>query len=273
MSPKYYSSLQQNDEECVEKLLPVECRDDYAGSSDQSRHKRKFWSKYWAWFTHGALVCSSTMLFVMLIQARSQPIKFTVYSPANVAVEYNKEVTTFNGTFEMDSIYRGKPSPELDAAWSRVGIDVPPTRLTLEELKKIGKTDSPSIVKFHEEDGGGYMASVEVFHQLHCLNLLRKNLHHEYYYKTDISFTSSKQETFKTHVDHCIEIIRQSLMCSADVGIVTYEWVRGFKVPYPNFNTKHQCRNFDKILAWAYENSFHIPHSRFGNVVDLVDAP
>jgi mycotoxin biosynthesis protein UstYa len=44
-------------------------------------------------------------------------------APANVAVEYNKEVTTFNGTFEMDSIYRGKPSPELDAAWSRVGID------------------------------------------------------------------------------------------------------------------------------------------------------
>ena len=44
-------------------------------------------------------------------------------APANVAVEYNKEITTFNGTFEFDSIYRGKLTPELDAAWSRVGID------------------------------------------------------------------------------------------------------------------------------------------------------
>ena len=109
-------------------------------------------------------------------------------APANVAVEYYKEITTFNGSLEFDSIYRGEPNPELDAAWSRIGIDgiitrysakkhnftclhdlVPPTRLTLEELKKIGKTDSPSIVKFPEEEGGGYMASVEVFHQLHCL--------------------------------------------------------------------------------------------------------
>ena len=149
MSPKYYYSPLQNDEECVQKLLPVGCREDYLGIPEQScYYKRKFWSKYWAWFTHGALVCSSTMLFVLLIQARSQPIKFTVYcklqvvvldvephcshiafnrnlllAPANAAVEYNKEITTFNGTFELDSIYRGKPTPELDAAWSRVGID------------------------------------------------------------------------------------------------------------------------------------------------------
>ena len=81
MPPKFYSPLQQIDEECVEKLLPVECRDDYTGIPEQSRYslKRKFWSKYWAWFTHGALVCSSTMLFILLIQARSQPIKFPVY--------------------------------------------------------------------------------------------------------------------------------------------------------------------------------------------------
>ena len=44
-----------------------------------------------------------------------------------------------------------------------------PTRLTLEQVKKIGKIDSPSKVKFREEDGGGYMASLEVTHQLHCL--------------------------------------------------------------------------------------------------------
>ena len=79
MSPKY-SPLQNIDEESVEKLLPVECRDDYAGTSEQSQqpYKKKFWSKYWAWFTHGAVVCSS-LLLVLLIQARSQSIKFAVY--------------------------------------------------------------------------------------------------------------------------------------------------------------------------------------------------
>ena len=26
--------------------------------------------------------------------------------------------------------------------------------------------------------------------------------------------------------EHCVEMIRQQLMCTADVGIITYEWVR-----------------------------------------------
>ena len=46
---------------------------------------------------------------------------------------------------------------------------VKPTRLTREQLLMIGKEDTPSKVKFREEDGGGYMASLEVTHQLHCL--------------------------------------------------------------------------------------------------------
>ena len=46
---------------------------------------------------------------------------------------------------------------------------VGPTRLTREQLLMVGKEDTPSKVKFREEDGGGYMAALEVTHQLHCL--------------------------------------------------------------------------------------------------------
>jgi len=95
--------------------------------------------------------------------------------------------------------------------------------------------------------------------------------------------------------EHCIEMIRQQLMCTADVGMITYEWVRyflwfnlgsvahshnpifrGINEPYPDFNTKHQCRNFEKILAWADANALHVRRDhvlRFGNEVDLVDRP
>jgi mycotoxin biosynthesis protein UstYa len=41
--------------------------------------------------------------------------------------------------------------------------------VTLEQLLKIGKTNLTSKVKLLEEDGGGYMVSLEVFHLLHCL--------------------------------------------------------------------------------------------------------
>lgn len=36
-------------------------------------------------------------------------------------------------------------------------------------LQKLGKSGQPSLVKFLDEDGGGYMATMEVSHQLHCL--------------------------------------------------------------------------------------------------------
>ena len=136
----YHSPLKQNE---LEESTIEEARDDYALASTklQSRYKR-FWLKYWAWFTHGALFCLSTMVFVLVIQ---KPIKlpeiyckhWIVYmfevahsslttnplAPANVPVEYNKELTTFNGTFDFDSIYRGEHSPELDAAWNRISQD------------------------------------------------------------------------------------------------------------------------------------------------------
>ena len=51
---------------------------------------------------------------------------------------------------------------------------------------------------------------------------------------------------------------------------------RGYSEPYPDFNTKHQCRNFEKILAWANTTALHIPRDhvlRFEDEVDLVDRP
>jgi hypothetical protein len=54
--------------------------------------------------------------------------------------------------------------------------------------------------------------------------------------------------------DHCIDIIRQALMCNADVGIFTYVWVDGYPKPFPDFNVQHKCRSFDVVLDWAKTN-------------------
>ncbi|KAE9401368.1 hypothetical protein BT96DRAFT_773808, partial [Gymnopus androsaceus JB14] len=168
------------------------------------------------------------------------------------AVEYN--TVTFDGTFRYPSIYRGTPTPELDAAWDRITLPaVQPLSISRETLLKIGKVDKPSLVRYLEEDGGGYMASLEVVHQLHCLNMLRKYTYNDYYKEFDKAFTVDP-EKFRTHLDHCVEILRQELMCIADVGVITYEWVDGWELPYPDFNTVHQCRNFEKVLDWAYSH-------------------
>ncbi|KAJ5202485.1 hypothetical protein N7449_004564 [Penicillium cf. viridicatum] len=107
------------------------------------------------------------------------------------------------------------------------------------------------------------MSGVEVFYQLHCLSnanenqdLARKYTYREYY---DLSenrpeeFTDS-EPTLRKHVDHCIDMLRQYLMCVGDVGIVTMNWVEKFGI-YPDFSTQHKCRKFNKIVEWADEHA------------------
>lgn len=70
--------------------------------------------------------------------------------------------------------------------------------------------------------------------------------------------------------DHCADLLRQKLMCDADVGVLTYNWVKNHSGPYPNFNTLHKCRNFDNVLAWG--RAHQAPRPRGGNVKKPADA-
>lgn len=60
------------------------------------------------------------------------------------------------------------------------------------------------------------------------------------------------------HLEHCIEILRQVVMCHADPGVIGHHFVRGYNNrPYPNFNGLHMCRNSESIIDWAYEHMVH----------------
>ncbi|KAF9803517.1 hypothetical protein IEO21_09655 [Rhodonia placenta] len=194
-------------------------------------------------------------------------------APVLEAVElYNVK---FNGTLNHPSVFRGEPNPELDAAWDRIAMDPRPFRVTSEILEKIGQPERPSSVRFSDEDGGGFMATIEVSHQVHCLNMLRKHTYFDYYESSDISVADGP-EVYRMHLDHCIEMLRQLILCTADVGVITYDWVQGYSRPYPNFNTLHTCRNADRILEWNERNGLHEPLSRLVRLdheVDLDIAP
>ncbi|KAG1810682.1 uncharacterized protein BJ212DRAFT_1378144 [Suillus subaureus] len=194
----------------------------------------------------------------------------SIYSPANITVE--PAIVKFNGTLDFPSIYRGPPSPEIDAALSRIGRDVTPTWMTREEMLKAGTTDLRSKVRYPDKIGGGYMVSLESAHQMHCVNLLRKASWLEYYEPTDMSFQDTP-EIVRLHLDHCIEMIRQNIMCNADVTMITWYWVQGHTVPYPNFNTRHRCWNFEKIIDWSVEHAVHIDPSEVTRFEDTVDLP
>jgi hypothetical protein len=104
-----------------------------------------------------------------------------------------------------------------------------------------------------------YDVGIEVFHHMHCLNIIRQYTRKDYYMRPEnrpLSFTDS-EPVLRTHIDHCIEMLRQQLLCVADVGIVTYSWVKPWGL-YPDFSTMHKCRKLDKIVAWADQNALPV---------------
>jgi hypothetical protein len=52
--------------------------------------------------------------------------------------------------------------------------------ISIETLKAVNASELYSV-KLDPELGGGYMASIEVLHQLHCLNILRQATYEDYY--------------------------------------------------------------------------------------------
>jgi len=52
-------------------------------------------------------------------------------------------------------------------------------------------------------------------------------------------------------------------MCNADVGIVTYNFVQFRDQAWPDFNTFHKCRNFEKVLEWGNRHALHDDTGRF----------
>ncbi|KAI9640724.1 hypothetical protein NHQ30_011033 [Ciborinia camelliae] len=53
---------------------------------------------------------------------------------------------------------------------------------------------------------------------------------------------------------HCLDIIRQQLMCQVDTGVLGQVWWDKSKPQaFVDFNTEHKCKNFDAIRQWAEE--------------------
>lgn len=58
-------------------------------------------------------------------------------------------------------------------------------------------------------------------------------------------------------VDHCIDYLRQIIMCNVDITPMTASWSTVANRPVSNFETQHTCRNFDKVKEWVVARSGH----------------
>ncbi|KAH6671337.1 hypothetical protein B0J14DRAFT_93493 [Halenospora varia] len=106
-----------------------------------------------------------------------------------------------------------------------------------------------------------YIVGLDVFHQLHCLNMIRKSLYPAYYngYPQHVETTQNitleeTEDGMAWHLSHCIDSIRQSLMCSSDISTIYWHWLPELDKSAPSTQTTHTCRDFSRIKKWAEEH-------------------
>ncbi|KAJ5959318.1 uncharacterized protein N7479_006468 [Penicillium vulpinum] len=258
----------------VEKTQNKDSLDEDSGSTDGLLYESRTVSLRERWVRKGKstkialalalCVLIGTHILAVLLGLKLQPNvddlclhHNSAYSPVLKEINPELHLVQFNGTLGHPSEFTGDPSPELDAVWDKWAYvkyaSIPP-----KEFLKLPGAD-PEAARLTPEYGGGYIGFLEISHQLHCLNMMRQAMNQDYYNNPDFPeqqapvFTD-RPFTVKMHLQHCVEILRQNIMCNADVGIIPHEWVSQTPDPFANFNTWHKCRDLKSVENWIHEH-------------------
>ncbi|KAF3809449.1 hypothetical protein GCG54_00012730 [Colletotrichum gloeosporioides] len=133
--------------------------------------------------------------------------------------------------------YVGEPTKDIDHNWEQLHWG----RFFLLTEDEAKKAWGPGYEKYWAPREGGYIAaSLEVMHTVHCLDHIRRAFYPDIYpNKNPIHGTK--------HRDHCIEHLRQIILCNSDLTPIPSIFYIGVEDNYINSDRPHTCRNFQKI--------------------------
>ncbi|KAL8387062.1 hypothetical protein RB595_010184 [Gaeumannomyces hyphopodioides] len=208
--------------------------------------------------------------------------QLSVYSPLLDVVEY--EVRNFTDpTAGSNSGYVGRPTKAMEKKWQDLA-DVPAIVIPFDKLPLLNRTEDATGQRGsrflttrpgtpHPWSAGGYVGVTEVFHHLHCLNVLRQYIWRDAYAAPGVDDDNSERPPLpamlrhgdsREHTDHCVDTLRQALMCSADVTpYLVYagdgdgadgggSWPP--KNAQEDFQALHKCRRFEPLLEYIRDN-------------------
>ncbi|KAF7188125.1 Cyclochlorotine biosynthesis protein O [Pseudocercospora fuligena] len=135
--------------------------------------------------------------------------------------------------------YTGTPNVEVDTAWHEL--------LLATTFNRSGESASFAVGKTYQYSDGNYLMGLEVFHALHCLNRIRKELYHDHY-SGDWSEEPPAESVL--HKDHCIDYLRQYIQCNADLTPMWAEERYIHRGPLLKPHQPHTCRDFDRLYQW-----------------------
>ena len=64
--------------------------------------------------------------------------------------------------------------------------------------------------------------------------------------------------------DNCIDVLRQAILCRADISLFTLQWSEAETMPRADFSHKHECVDWETLNAWTAKRS--IPDEKMRNL-------
>ena len=205
----------------------------------QSKHKSSLDLKS---FSIGTIlgIVASCITFALVLYTENRPDrctrKLSAWSPAlSIYSDADFYTTYFDSSAKDPKLlgnkvlpvneFRGPPSSAIDDAWDKViNPNESLIRLSKDELER---SHGPEYAaEYTQELGGGYIATVEIYHYLHCLNMIRKATYMDHYLprmqewqdnplltRYHIGMARSRHHRDRTDniADHCIDNIRQKV--------------------------------------------------------------
>ncbi|KAK3358678.1 hypothetical protein B0T25DRAFT_530902 [Lasiosphaeria hispida] len=198
-----------------------------------------------------ALLATTNIVTLAFVFAKHPcPSSSPIY-PKLEGVDETYRWTQFTSTLFSQSQYVARPSPEVDSLWKDLGAEIDDILIPAHYGKAADVSPGHAFVEF-EPGNPSFVVSVEAFHQLHCLNLLRKSLFYnaDYYKGLGVKEFRNHGTMLQMHIDHCLDMLRERLMCTADAGILP-SFYTIYNTTTPDFKRDHHCRDYGSLQAWG----------------------
>ncbi|KAF8319621.1 hypothetical protein DL93DRAFT_102637 [Clavulina sp. PMI_390] len=188
-----------------------------------------------------------------------------VYSPAAKVLTHEHKLSK---RFTQVSDYQGPRTYERDRLWASLYMPYSWVGVTRELAKPmLNQTERiQDDIKIMGEPR--YILDLDVFHQLHCLDMIRRKLKgpregEDQEHKPHFAPMGPADDPTYDHVDHCINSVREALMCNPDLTPVVWQWDEASQKSGPKIDVVHTCANFNAIQEWGkkWKLPYHIDDS------------
>ncbi|GJC92031.1 tat pathway signal sequence [Colletotrichum higginsianum] len=138
--------------------------------------------------------------------------------------------------------YEGRPTAENDAAWADL-MSVGMISISEAENARLPMGGSAQVREANGLVPDKYLVQTSVSHQLHCLKRLR-----ELIWDSEKGLAEHWQYG---HGSHCIDYLRQSLMCHGDLTPIYMMWSEEHGSFMGVQENIMQCRSWEAIVEWS----------------------